>query len=528
MTSTLCEAFQETAARDPEAVALRSLDGSIELTWADYAREVQELAAGLTGLGVKRGDTVAMLLPNCPQFHLIDVAAMHVGATPFSIYNTLSPEQIAYLFENAQPPVVITDASGIDRVTAVAGDRHVLVLEDGLDALKAAAPAEFDFEASWRAVEPDDVATLIYTSGTTGPPKGVQLTHANLLAQCYAVAEVLDLRFGDRITSYLPSAHIADRWSSHYNGIVFGVQVTSVPDPRAIAQALPAVKPTIWGGVPRVYEKIKAALEAGGVTDPSALPDEAKAGVRAKLGLDEARWMIVGAAPLSRDVHEFFLQLGFPLVELYGMSEAACVITVAKPGEDKIGTVGPAIPGLELRLADDGELLARGATIMAGYRNDPEKTAEAIDADGWLHTGDIATIDDDGHVTIVDRKKEIIINAAGKNMSPANIEQVVKGAHPLIGQVAVVGDRRPYNVALLVLDPDAAAGRSATDEDVQREVADAVAAANERLSRVEQIKKYELLDEEWLPGGEELTPTMKLKRKPIDAKYADVIEGLYA
>jgi long-chain acyl-CoA synthetase len=522
--TTLCDAFQQTAAREPDAIALRTLDGSVELSWADYAREVRELAAGLAGLGVKRGDTVAMLLPNCPQFHLIDVAAMHLGATPFSIYNTLAPEQIAQLFENAQNPVVVTDAAGIDRVSAAAGERHVISIENGLDDLKLAPPADFDFDAAWRAVEPDDVATLIYTSGTTGPPKGVQLTHRNMIEQCNAVASVLELRAGDRITSYLPSAHIADRWSAHYNGIVFGVQVTSVPDPRAIAQALPAVRPTIWGGVPRVFEKLKAALEAGGVTDPAALPEEAKAAVRAKLGLDEARWIVCGAAPLSRDVQEYLLDLGLPVVELYGMSEAACAMTVAKPGEGKIGSVGVAIPGLELRLAEDGELLARGVTIMAGYRNEPEKTAEAIDADGWLHTGDIATIDDDGYVAIVDRKKELIINAAGKNMSPANIEQVIKGAHALIGQVAVVGDARPYNVALLVVDPEV---RATFEGDIPATVAAAVDAANERLSRVEQIKRFELLDEEWLPGGDELTPTMKLKRKPIAAKYADVIEALY-
>ncbi len=523
--TTLCAAFQKTAAARPDEPALSTPDDSVRYTWAEYAREVRELAAGLAGLGVGRGDTVAILLPNRPEFHLVDTAAFHLGATPFSIYNTSSPEQIAYLFENAENGVVITDGTGIERVKAAAGDRHVINLDEGLDALKSAAADDFDFDAAWQAVQPDDVATLIYTSGTTGPPKGVQLTHANLLAECHAVVEVLDIRPGDRITSYLPSAHIADRWSGHYNGIIFGVHVVSIADPRAIAPALPAVRPTIWGGVPRVYEKIKAALEAGGITDPSTLPDEVKAGVRAKLGLDEARWMIVGAAPLSRDVHEFFLALGLPLVELYGMSEASCVMTVAKPGEDKIGTVGPAIPGLELKLAEDGELLARGATIMAGYRKEPEKTAEAVDGDGWLHTGDIAEIDEDGHVKIVDRKKELIINAAGKNMSPANIEQVIKGAHPLIGQVAVIGDARPYNVALLVVDPEV---KATFNGDVASTVASAVDEANERLSRVEQIKRFELLDDEWMPGGDELTPTMKLKRKPIAEKYAEVIEGLYS
>jgi long-subunit acyl-CoA synthetase (AMP-forming) len=582
--ATLCEAFQATAARSPDAVALRTADDSTSVTWGEYAERVRRIAAGLAVLGIGRGDTVGLMLTNRPEFHLIDTAAFHLGATPFSIYGTFTPEQISYLFSNAANRVVFTDAASLRPIQAAGAPDHVVCVDSpapegtiSLEELEALGAADFDFAAAWRAVEPDDVLTLIYTSGTTGPPKGVEITHANMLAQCRAVASVLGIEPGDRITSYLPSAHIADRWSSHYNGIVFGVQITSVADLRAIAQALPAVKPTIWGGVPRVVEKLKAAIEAGLAAEPdeakragaqaaiaagiekvrleqagAPVPDELAARcakfeelvfapLRAKLGLDEARWIMIGAAPLSRDVHEFLLALGLPVLELYGMSECSCVVSACAPSEARVGTVGRLLPGLEASVADDGELLVRGPTVMRGYRGEAEKTAEAVDADGWLHTGDIAAIDPDGHVRIVDRKKELIINAGGKNMSPANIEGELKDASPLIGQAVAIGDRRPYNVALLVLDPDAAAAHAkaaglddpsvaavAADPGVRRLVAAAIAAANENLARVEQIKRYELLAEEWLPSGDELTPTMKLKRKPIDAKYADVIESLYA
>jgi long-subunit acyl-CoA synthetase (AMP-forming) len=237
---------------------------------------------------------------------------------------------------------------------------------------------------------------------------------------------------------------------------------------------------------------------------------------------------VVGAAPTPREVLEFFAAIGIPICELWGMSELSCVATINPPEAIRIGTVGLPLPGVEVKLADDGELLCRGPIVMKGYRNKPAQTAEAIDGDGWLHTGDVAEIDADGYVRLVDRKKELIINAAGKNMSPANIEARIKSASPLIGQAVCIGDARPYNVALLTLDPDGAAGRKADDPEIVAEVAAAIERANAQLSRVEQIKKYKLLGDEWLPGGEELTPTMKLKRKPIAAKYAAEIEALYS
>jgi long-chain acyl-CoA synthetase len=589
--STLCEAFAETAARDRGAVALRTVGGGVEVTWGEYAERVRRVAAGLAALGVGRGDAVALMMVNRPEFNLVDAAAVHLGATPFSVYNTLAPEQISYLFQNAGNRVVICESQFVPSVNAARSGsavEHVVCIDGVPEGTVALADLEeapldgFDFEATWRAVAPDDVLTLIYTSGTTGPPKGVELTHANLVAEFNATTAVLSAQRGDRTISYLPSAHIADRWGSHYSAIFLGTEVTCVPDPREVAAAIPDCRPTVWGAVPRIWEKLKAGLEAAVDTNPD---ENARVGVRAaidcglrkvsaeqdevhgrgpgpsqelrdefarfdelvlsklreRIGLDAVRWSVSGAAPTSVEVLEFFGAIGLPIAELWGMSELSCCATINPPERLKIGTVGPAVPGLELDLADDGELLCRGDIVMRGYRDEPEKTAETIDSEGWLHTGDIAEIDAEGYVSIVDRKKELIINAAGKNMSPANIEARLKASTPLIGQAIAVGDRRPYNVALVVLDPDACAAFAAEHglddasaealaqhPDMRAAVEDGVVLANGQLSRVEQIKRFEILGEDWEPGGDELTPTMKLKRKPIAEKYGEQIDGLYS
>ena len=547
--ATMCEAFQITAGEHPEVVALRTPGGETEITYREYAERVRSIAAGLAALGVRRGDTVGMMLLNRPEFNLCDAAAMHLGATPFSIYNTSAPEQIAYLFGNAGNTVVITESQflGVIAAAGVEEIEQTIVVDEGpegtitLAELESGGDPSFDFEAAWRAVEPDDLITLCYTSGTTGPPKGVQLTHANLVAECRGVYSVIPYEVGDRTVSYLPHAHMADRFTSHYGPMAYGETVTVVPDPRTVIAALPDARPTVWVAVPRIWEKTKAALEAQGVTEPGAMPDEARAAVREKLGLDQVRVSFAGAAPTPIEVLEYFEALGIPITEVWGMSELSCVATSNPPQGQKLGTVGKPIGGVEVKLADDGELLCRGPILMKGYRHEPEKTAEAIDDDGWMHTGDIAEIDDDGFVKIVDRKKELIINAAGKNMSPANIEARLKTSSPLIGQACCVGDRRPYNVALIVLDPDttpgwaeengiedASPGALAAEPALTAEIERAIEEANEHLSRVEQIKRFVVLPADWEPGGDELTPTMKLKRKPIAAKYETEIEALYA
>jgi long-chain acyl-CoA synthetase len=548
---TLAEAFLRTASERADHFALRTPRGRVQITWHQYRQRVERIAGGLASLGVQRGDTVGLMMLNRPEFHLVDTAALMLGATPFSIYNTLTAEQIEYLFTNAGNRVVVTEQAFVpvigDARRRVPALEHVIVVDRReygaltLEDLESRGSSEFDFMRHAAAVQPEDVATIIYTSGTTGPPKGVELTHANVIAECRAVSARLPTQVGGRTTSFLPSAHIADRWSAHYFvSMMYGGTITSIPDPRTIAAHLRDVRPTAWGAVPRVWEKIKAALEAKGMLDPSLLGEEQKAAIRYRLGLDQARWLVSGAAPTPVEVLEYFHALGLPILELWGMSEASCCVTINPPGAARIGTCGPVLDGVDLRLAPDGEVLVRGPIVMAGYRGEPAMTAMAIDGDGWLHSGDIGTLDADGYLSIIDRKKEIIINSAGKNMSPANIEARLKAAHPLIGQAVAIGDRRPYVVALLVLDPEVA-GHFASDRGlpestrvlaehvaVRDVLSEAVRIANRRLSRVEQIKTFAVIGDDWQPGGDELTPTMKLRRKPIAAKYAAVIDSLYS
>jgi long-chain acyl-CoA synthetase len=585
---TVCEAFQVTAAERPDRVAIRTKGDEVSLTWAEYARLVRRGAAGLHALGLRRGDTIAFMLTNRPEFHWLDAAAMHVGAIAFSIYNTSSPEQIDYLLTDAANRIVITERAFLDRVLEVArGSRRVeqVVCVDGggepgtltLAELEAPAGAGFDFEAAWRAVTPDDVVTLIYTSGTTGPPKGVELTHRSWMAEMRAARSVMGDQTGGSIISFLPAAHLADRGLTHYGAMCWGWTIADCPDPREVIAYLPEARPTVFGSVPRIWEKLKAGLEAAMAAErdeekrraarwaldvglrkvaleqagrqvPAELAAEHAhadglvfSKLRAMLGLDQVELFVVGAAPTPYEVLEFFAAIGIPICEAWGMSEISGFGTMNPPDAIRLGTVGPPLPGVEIRLADDGEVLVGGEIVMRGYRNMPEKTRETLTADGWLLTGDVGEFDEAGYLKIVDRKKELIINAAGKNMSPANIEAKLKSAHPLIGQAICIGDRRPYNVALVTLDPDMvpvfarelgiedpSPERLAREPAVISAVQEGVERANSQLSRVEQIKKFTVLPAEWLPGGDELTPTMKLRRKPIQEKYARDIDALYA
>ncbi len=580
----MCEAFQRSAAIAPDAVALRTPGDTQTLTWRDYAAEVRRVAAGLAGIGVLRGDTVSLMMANRIEFYPLEVGAQHLGATSFSVYNTLPAEQLTYLFDNAGTKVVICEEQYVDRIRASGATLDHIVCIDGapegtlsLGELYAAGSDDFDFEATWRAVQPSDVITLIYTSGTTGNPKGVEMTHTNLLFEADALGAVLDVRSDDRTTSYLPSAHIADRMMGLYNQEWYGLQVTVVSDVREIAAALADARPTVWAAVPRVWEKLKAAVEfavtheqdetkrhalqwalsvaakrAAALVADEPMPDDVAAEwaqadelvlskLREKLGLDQLRWAVSGAAPIPRETLAFFAGIGIPIAEVWGMSELSCVASVTHPDQARLGSVGRLLPGLESKIADDGEYLVRGPLVMKGYRKEPAKTAEAVDADGWLHTGDILDEDADGFLRIVDRKKELIINAAGKNMSPSNIENTVKAACPMIGVMLAIGDGRPYNTALLVFDADSVGPYAerhgiadpspealVAHPEVLAQISAGVAQGNAKLSRVEQIKRFRVLPTLWEPGGDEITQTMKLKRRPIMAKYAAEIEDLYA
>jgi long-subunit acyl-CoA synthetase (AMP-forming) len=584
--ASFAEAFLQTARTHPTGLALRTLDDSVALTWGDVQRRANALAGGLARLGVGHGDTVALMLANRPEFHLADVAAMLLGAVPFSVYQTSSPEQIEYVVGDAGARVAVIERAFFESFMKARQNlpalEHVVVIdgegEQGtlrLRELEGADPG-FDPEPGARRIGKDDLLTLIYTSGTTGPPKGVQLSHRNLLAACRAADSLIRFPEGGRVISWLPSAHIAERMAHHYLPILFAATITTCDKPRDIISVLPRVKPNFFFAVPRIWEKVKAGLEARIASLPDAqripaqqaiaagvekvrldqqgrpVPPElaervARAEVelfsklRTLLGLDQVLGLNVGAAPTPPEVLEFFHAIGLEVGEVWGMSETCGVGTTNPPGRARIGTVGPPVPGVEIRLAEDGEVLIRGECVMSGYRNLPDKTAETIDAEGWLHTGDVGEFDPQGYLRIIDRKKELIINAAGKNMSPSNIESTLKAASPLIGQVCVIGDARAFNTALIVLDSDYAPawaesrglGRSGLEElsrdaSVRAEVQAGVDRANARLSRVEQVKRFTILPSEWLPGGDELTPTMKLKRKPITEKYRAQIETMYA
>jgi long-subunit acyl-CoA synthetase (AMP-forming) len=583
---TLTEALRRTAASHPDILAVRTPDDSVSLTWSELLRRVDALAGGLAKLGVERGDTVAIMLANRPEFHIADLGSAMLGATPFSIYVTYPPPEIQYLMRDAGSKVAIVEQAFLPAMLearkGLPSLEHVIVVDGEAtpDTIRLAdvegSNPDFDAATAADRIEPDEVLTLIYTSGTTGPPKGVQLSHHNIMTAAKTTHEIVPFGPGSRVISWLPAAHIAERMAHHYIPIIYAGTITTCPNPREILSYLPQVRPTWFFAVPRIWEKLKAGLEAMQAGQPEeqrrpvedalsaaiervrfvqrdeAVPEELGRKVaqadeemfsklREMLGLDRAIAVNVGAAPTPAEVLEFFHAIGIELAELWGMSETCGFGTCNRPGEVRIGTVGPPSPGVELKIGDDGEVLIRGEFVMLGYRGAPDKTREAIDEEGWLHTGDIGELDGHGHLRIVDRKKEIIINAAGKNMSPANIEAAIKSASPLIGQACCIGDRRPYNTALIVLDADYAPqwarqqgidGKPLEELAGEPKVIEAVQGgideANKHLARVEQIKKFTIVPGDWAPGGEELTPTMKLKRSPIAAKYQAEIEAMYA
>jgi long-chain acyl-CoA synthetase len=572
---TVVSMFLETVALTPDQVALRWKDGESwgELTWAEYAERARRVAGGLLAAGLGEGDRVVLLLRNRPEFHVADLGVLLAGGTPISIYNSSSAEQIAYLAGHAKARMAITEPGFAAELAAadVPSLEHVHVVgEPSWAALLAAEPVDL-VEAAARS-HPDGLATVIYTSGTTGPPKGVQITNRNVVwtVESYrAVAgDVRDLRQ----VSYLPMAHIAERMNSHYLGVACGFEVTTCPDTAEIAAYCAAVRPESIFGVPRVWEKMQAAVQAALAADPdkarqfqegvdTALPLQlarrtreltaeeqatldfldavAFKQVRELLGLDAVQFAVSGAAPISVETLEWFVAIGIPFSEIYGMSENTGPLTW-DPWQIRPGTVGRAMAGVEVRLADDGEVIARGGLIFPGYLDDPAKTAEALDADGWLHTGDIGVFDADGYLRIVDRKKELIITAGGKNISPANLELALRSI-PLVGQAAAIGDQRKFVSALLTLDPDvarawaAAHGRPdatleelAADPELVAEVRAGIDEAMADFNHAEQVKRFTLLPHEWLPDSAELTPTQKLKRRGIHARYAAEIEAMYA
>ena len=578
---TVASEFLRTSAAHADRVALRERgpdDSWLEWTFAEYAAEVAEVAAGLRAAGVGQGDRVVLMMRNVVAFHIVDMAAVFCGATPISIYNSSAPEQVAYLAGHCEAKVAVVEDDGFaERFTKVRNDLPALtevinLAQGGREAL--AAHGSVYLAESAGSVTPDMLATVIYTSGTTGPPKGVMLSHFNVAYTAESLKRSfggeLDLG-GKRLVSYLPMAHIAERMTSHYSQAIQGYEVSSCPDPGLLAPYLKDVRPNIMFGVPRVWEKLHAGVSAALAADPekkakfdegmaAAIPialdrawgratDEQEATwdflqsfafgpIKELIGLDQIEFAITGAAPIPPELLSWYQGLGVPLSEIYGMSESSGPMTWT-PHRIKPGTVGPAIPGCEVALAPDGEVVCRGGNVFLGYLNDQAKTDEAL-VDGWLHTGDIGELDEDGYLRIVDRKKELIITAGGKNISPANLEAALKMI-PLVGQACAIGDQRPFVAALVVLDAEVAPAWAAANDlgglslvelaehpDVVAQIERDLEQVMAPFNKAERVKKVRVLGVEWLPDSDELTPTSKLKRRGIHARYAEHIEALYA
>ncbi|MBS1848323.1 MAG: long-chain fatty acid--CoA ligase [Actinobacteria bacterium] len=574
------------AARDfGSQVAFRTLGpDSTEISYGELADRVARCAAGLRSIGVDKGDRVVMMMRNRVEFYVLDLAVVCCGATPISIYNSSSVEQVVYLAGHCRATVAIAgdgeflatftearrELPGLAELVVVDADATTPDDVHRYGDLVASEP--IDFAEAVALVDPGDPATVIYTSGTTGNPKGVVLTHRNV---CWTL-ESLRRTIGIdpvpwRVVSYLPMAHIAERMVSYYQMLAMGYQITPLADVGGLPAALAEVRPNMMFGVPRVYEKIHAGITSKLAADPAQFAqfnegvaaagpialrrawgeatedDEATwsfldavafAPVRAAVGLDQLEIAVTGAAPMSAELLGWFRSIGVPLSEIYGMSESTGPMNWA-PHLIRPGTVGPAIVGEECILGDDGEVLVRGGNVFAGYLDDPEKTAEALDAEGWLHSGDIGVFDDDGYVRIVDRKKELIVTAGGKNISPANLEAAIKDI-PLVGQACVVGDRRKFVAALVTLDPDFAPVWAAEHglpgdlvslaaaPEVRAEIEAGLERVMEPFNHAEQVKKFTVLGDDWEPDSDVLTPTSKLKRRGVLARYEHQIDEMYA
>lgn len=565
------------------------------LTWSEVRETALDAAAGLITLGVQPGDTVAIMATNRIEHFLADIAGVHAAATPMSIYNTLSQEQVAYVADHSQPRVVVLETADhlhrwtraleldcVERVIVLDPDarpdgERFLGWDDLLEAGRARRAEQPDeLEERHAALDPNAPATILYTSGTTGNPKGVVLTHHNVLYEAVSTLEAAGLEGIQTQISYLPLAHIAERVLGLYGPQLVASHSHAIGDPAELLGALGEVHPTAFFGVPRVWEKIKTGISAKLAADPN--PDNVKmvqdsmaaglAWVQAQgvggtmtpeieeayrqadeailgflkllLGLDQVTWAGSAAAPMPIEVAKFMAGLGLTVFDVYGMTETCGAVTANGPQGFRLGTVGRPTPGMEVRLGEDGEVLVRGPVITPGYYRQEDATRTLIDEDGWVHTGDIGTLDADGFFAIVDRKKELIITSAGKNIAPSNIENYLKES-PIVGHAMAIGDNRPYVVAVLTLDAEIAPlvaermGIEYTDladlaakPEIQAMAQQAVDAANERLSRPEQVKAFELLPVEWTAESDELTPTLKLKRRVVNTKYSDVLDRLYS
>lgn len=555
-------------------------------TWTEYHQQVRQTARALIALGAKAGGGTCIIGYNCPEWFFADIGSIYAGTVPAGIYTTSTPEQCAYIAGHCDASVAfVEDQAQLSKFLAV---------RDKLPALKAIVMMQGESSASnvysWSkflelglktteqeldkraaAQNGDDIATLIYTSGTTGNPKAVMISHDNLTWTSQTTVDMLNVQTGDNAVSYLPLSHIAEQITTLHGPMSFGGCITFAESMDKLGETLRDAQPHYFLGVPRVWEKIQERIMAAGAKNPPLKKKIAKwarglglAGgyaeqqgsgkplmyplanalvfkkVRAQLGLDRARIVLTSAAPISKDTLEFFLSLGLPICEVYGMSECTGPATASLPTRYRTGKAGYCLPGAELKIAEDGEVCMRGRHVFKGYFKDPAATKDTIDKDGWLHSGDIGVIDAEGFLQITDRKKDLIITAGGENVAPALVEGYLKSI-PVVSQAVVIGDRQRYLSVLLTLNADrvVAEARSAGSDakDAESAARDSkfiaflqrqIDAVNSRLARVQTVKKFRILPKEFSIEGGELTPTMKIKRKVVTEKYKKEIEDLYS
>jgi long-chain acyl-CoA synthetase len=544
-------------------------------TWRMFVDQIRTCARALMALGLPRGGKVTILGFNRPEWVIFDHAAMMAGGVPAGIYTTCSADEVQYIVHHSESVVVLVEnADQLAKVKAkrdqlpklsyivmmrgaqATGD-DVLTWDDLLAKSESVSEAELDKRID--AIEQADLATLIYTSGTTGPPKGVMLSHQNLAWTSRTLIDMGGAPEGDVSLSYLPLSHIAEQMCTIHMPATMGSTVYFAESIEKVPENLKDARPTVFFGVPRIWEKFHAAMagklaEATGAKKwlveqarrvcaqvnahrdrgepiPRALELQYRLAdriviskIKQAIGFDRARELFSGAAPIAPDVLAFFSSLDLPIHEIYGQSEDSGPTSCNLIGKTRLGTVGPPIPGIEVKIADDGEILVRGPHVFLGYFKEPEATGEAL-RDGWLCSGDLGAFDADGFLTITGRKKEIIITAGGKNIAPKNIEDAIKEL-PLVGEAVVIGDRRKYLTALVTLEPTVIG--KVTPDQVRSTIQAKIDQVNQQFARVEQIKKFAILERPFGIDTGELTPTMKLKRKVIAQKYAREIEAMYS
>lgn len=593
MAKLVHEVLFETVKRYGDRPALRvKRDGAWRTTtWSAYAREVRRVGRALIHLGVPPGSGIAIIGYNSPEWLAADVGAILAGAVPAGIYTTSTPEQVRYIAHHCDAKVAFADTAAQVKKFVAEADHlpHLEVVVQMLGKPEAAEVGrlrvlswdellglgektpEAELEARMSAQKPDDMCTLIYTSGTTGDPKAVMITHTNLVWTSQSLIKGLGFTQGEVTISYLPLSHIAEQLLSIHLPMAMGSLLYFAESLEKLPEALQEVRPTLFLGVPRVWEKIQAKMMAAGATAkpvqkkivawakkvglaagyavqqgkarPLLLPVAQKLvfdKVRHRLGFDRTRMCVTSAAPISKDTLEFFLALGIPLLEVYGMSECSGPATYSPPDNFRTAKAGIVIPGGEVKIAEDGEVCMRGPHVFKGYLKDPEATKNALDPEGWLHSGDIGVIDADGFLQITDRKKDLLITAGGENIAPQLLEGHLKSI-PIVGQAVVVGDRMKYLAALLTLDPErlhtevAAAGspaktmeEAAACETFRQHLQRQIDEINVKLARVQTIKKFVVVPTEFSIDGGELTPTMKVKRKVVNEKYKAEIASMYA